>query len=478
VRWKPGVLVCLVATVALSGIAVAVAVAVAGRMGVGSALTLLGWTFGGAVGSIALALVLLWILRRRPATVQVTIASLAPVVAVAAGVAGGSWAMFISGEDLRALVVILVGACTVGTTTALVLGNRVHRASAGLGELARRIGNVSEPADPTLSDRPREAAGRSTGSTGSTGRTGRVARPEAGGAEVAYGSGPEELARLAEELQAALVRLAESRAQAASLEQSRRELVAWVSHDLRTPLAGIRAMVEALQDGVVSDAETIDRYHETIAVEVGRLSSLVGELFELSRIHAGALHLSPAPARLEEALSEVVERADLLGGAKGVSVCSSVSGSPVANLSVPELGRAVENLVDNAIRHTPEGGSIRIDLGEDASDRSAWVSVADGCGGIPEGDLGRVFDLGFSGDAARSPQDGRAGLGLAVARGLVEAQGGRLSVTNGDEGCCFKITLDLSGDPALLDASRRPDRTGVPPEPAATALATPLEQVL
>ena len=120
------------------GIAVAVAVAAAGRMGVSSTVGLLLWTVGGAAGSTALAVALLWGLRRRPVTVQVTIASLAPVVAVAAGVAGGSLAMFISGHDLRTLVVILVGAGTVGMITALLFGSRISRSSAGLGELARR----------------------------------------------------------------------------------------------------------------------------------------------------------------------------------------------------------------------------------------------------------------------------------------------------------------------------------------------------
>jgi signal transduction histidine kinase len=408
------------------GLAAAVAVASFGGMGLSSTVGLLAWTIGGAGGSTGLAVLLLWLLRRRPATVQVTVASLAPVLAIAAGVAGGSWAMFISGEDLHVLVVILVGAGTVGMITALLFGNRLSKVSAGLGELARRIGQNGEVPD---------------------------ARP------IADQAGPGELSRLARELDAALARLEESRAAAAAAEQSRRELVAWVSHDLRTPLAGIRAMVEALEDGIVDDAPTIDRYHRTIRIEVDRLSSLVADLFKLSRIHAGALDLQLAAAPLEEVLSEVVAGATLLARAKGVVLISSLEGAPVVRLAVAETGRAVQNLLDNAVRHTPPGGSIRIEVDAEPEAGQASIAVSDSCGGIPEDDLVRVFDLAYSGDQARTPGDGRTGLGLAVTRGLVEAQMGQVSVRNVPGGCCFTIRLPLA-------------------EPGRSVPGTPLEQVL
>ncbi len=402
-------------------------------MGVGSTTGLLLWTVGGAAGSTALAILLLWGLRRRPATVQVTIASLAPVAAVAAGVAGGSWAMFISGHDLRTLVVILVGAGTVGMITALLFGSRIAESSAGLGEIARHIGEQGTLESASASaDKLRSIAGD---------------------------AGPGELARLARELDEAVSRLAESQAQAAAIEQSRRELVAWVSHDLRTPLAGIRAMVEALEDGVVDDPETIDRYHRTIGLEVDRLASLVADLFELSKIHAGALQLQLSPVSLDEVLSDVIAGGTLLARAKGVELSASLADSPVVKLAAPEMGRAVQNLIDNAIRHTPPGGTIRVSVSADDLTGAACVSVADGCGGIPDRDLDRVFELAYSGDAARTPGDGRAGLGLAVTRGLVEAQRGRVSVVNEDGGCCFTIRLPL--------ADLQPGAPG-----------TPLEQVL
>jgi signal transduction histidine kinase len=421
-------------TVGIVGLIAAILVASFGQMGLSSTAGLLAWTIGGAAASTGLAVLLLWVLRRRPATVQVTVASLAPVLAVAAGVVGGSWAMFISGHDLRTLVVILVGAGTVGVITAFLFGNRISRSTESLGELARRIGEH----------------GQLDGSGGRVGPGPRAVADEAT---------PGELAKVARDLDAALERLEESRAEAAALEQSRRELVAWVSHDLRTPLAGIRAMVEALEDRVVDDPETIDRYHRTIRSEVERLTSLVSDLFELSKIHAGALHLELSSMPIEEVLSDVVAGATLLARAKGVRLVSASDGSPVVRVAPAEMGRAVQNLVDNAIRHTPPGGTITLEVRTEPLLGGASVSVSDGCGGIPESDLPRVFDLAFSGDGARSPGDGRAGLGLAVTRGLVEAQRGQVEVRNTGLGCCFTIRLPLAG------TSRSP-------------LGTPLEQVL
>ena len=218
--------------------------------------------------------------------------------------------------------------------------------------------------------------------------------------------GPGELARLARELDAAVARLEESRSEAAALEQSRRELVAWVSHDLRTPLAGIRAMVEALEDGVVDDPETVDRYHRTIGVEVDRLSSLVADLFELSRIHAGALRLQLAPVALDEVLSDVVAGATLLARAKGVELSAPSLGAPVVELAVPEMGRAVQNLIDNAIRHTPAGRDDprrgRLDEPESGcAPVCRWPTAAVGSQNVTSS---RVFELAYSGDVGPHPR--------------------------------------------------------------------------
>jgi signal transduction histidine kinase len=256
---------------------------------------------------------------------------------------------------------------------------------------------------------------------------------------------PGELAALAAELRQTSTRLAEAREQAAALESSRRELVAWVSHDLRTPLAGIRAMVEALEDGVVDDADTVARYHRTMRREADRLAGLVDDLFELSRIQAGSLSLQFEAVPLDELVSDAIAGAAIAAAAKDVSLRGDVAQpAPVVELSTPEMARVVRNLLDNAIRHTPRGGQITVDARLDETGSSARVSVLDGCGGIPEHDLDLVFDLAYRGDAARTPGDGGGGLGLAVARGLVEAHQGHITVQNEGPGCRFTVRLPLS----------------------------------
>ena len=262
---------------------------------------------------------------------------------------------------------------------------------------------------------------------------------------------PAELAGLSEGLATAHERLGRSRARERGLEASRRELVAWVSHDLRTPLAGLRAMAEALEDEVVVDPREVSRYHSQIRVEAERLATMIGDLFELSKIHSGALRLSPRLVGLEELVAEVVASAEPVARAKGLRVAgSAVRGMPVL-IDTAEMGRAVRNLVSNAIRHTPPSGVIEV-LGEIRSGM-ATVSVADECGGIPPDDLPRVFDIAFRGESARTPgPSGGAGLGLSIARGIVEAHSGQIGVRNAGPGCEFVIKLPLA-------------RTGIPPSP-------------
>ena len=229
------------------------------------------------------------------------------------------------------------------------------------------------------------------------------------------------------------------------VERSRRELVAWVSHDLRTPLAGIRAMIEALDDGVVSDATTVKRYYATMIDEADRLGRLINGLFELSRIEAEALQLASERVSVDELVSDAVATTEALAHTKGVRVDGLLDGSDRQVLaSMPEMVRAVANLLDNAVRHTPPGGTVRVEVSTE--DGHAVLSVVDQCGGIPDEDLDRVFDRAYRGDAARSPHGhGGGGLGLAIARGLVSAHDGDISVRNHGDGCRFTIRLPLVG---------------------------------
>jgi signal transduction histidine kinase len=262
---------------------------------------------------------------------------------------------------------------------------------------------------------------------------------------------PAELAGLSQGLAEAHDRLGRARAREQALEASRRELVAWVSHDLRTPLAGLRAMAEALEDQVVIDPREVSHYHSQIRRETDRLTAMIDDLFELSKIHSGTLRLSRRLVGLEDLIAEVVASTEPMARAKGIRLGgSAVRGMPVL-IDSAEMGRAVRNLVTNAIRHTPPQGMIEV-IGE-IQGGLACVSVSDECGGIPDGDLPRVFDVAFRGESARTPdpQGGGAGLGLSIARGIVDAHSGQIAVRNTGPGCQFTIRLPLArnGAPAV-----------------------------
>jgi signal transduction histidine kinase len=246
---------------------------------------------------------------------------------------------------------------------------------------------------------------------------------------------------LATELERARRQLLDAAERERALERNRRELVAWVSHDLRTPIAGLRAMVEALADGVVDEPDDVRRYHMQLMSEVDRLARLVDDLFELSRIEAGTLAVSVERVALGELLSDAVASAAAVAAGKRVRIDGRLDGrAPDVAGSAAELKRVVRNLLDNAIRHTPPGGTVQVAVR--GTEAHAEVSVLDGCGGIPTRDLDRVFDLAYRGDAARTPgAAGGAGLGLAIARGLVEALDGDIAVRNEAGGCRFTVRL-------------------------------------
>ncbi len=228
-------------------------------------------------------------------------------------------------------------------------------------------------------------------------------------------------------------------------ENSRRELVSWVSHDLRTPLAGIRAMSEALQDAVVIDPGDVAGYARRINTETVRLSGMVDDLFELSRINAGALKLHFHDVAVEGLVADAMESTAPSARQRGVRLHARAEGGwPVVSGSDPELIRVLRNLLVNAVRHTPDDGSVTVIAGTDGPE--AWFAVQDGCGGIPEPDLPKVFEVAFRGAQARSPMPDAAGagLGLAIARGLVEAHGGRIAVANHGDGCRFEVRLPVA----------------------------------
>jgi signal transduction histidine kinase len=238
-------------------------------------------------------------------------------------------------------------------------------------------------------------------------------------------------------------RLDESRARERAMDQSQRELVAWISHDLRTPLAGIRAMSEALEDGMAPDEATARRYHRTLRVEADRLAGLVDDLFELSRINAGNLRLELESVTLGDLVSDALSAAAGVARAGGVRLDGRLATEALElEASPPEIARVIRNLLENAIRHTPSEGVVTVEAGARAD--HAYVTVADACGGIPASDLDRVFDVAFRGQQARTPgEQARGGLGLAIARGIVDAHHGDIEVRNMGSGCLFTVRLPL-----------------------------------
>jgi signal transduction histidine kinase len=396
-----------IVVVGVVGALATILVSITYNMPAGEALQLAGIAGGSALLVGAVGTAFLHALRRRALGTQLTVAALTSVGAVGVGAIVAANAMFISQHDLHTLLVILLAAGTVGVLTALTLGRRVRLAGRSLGEAARRIGS---------------------GDLAVT-----VAEPSTG-----------EFADLARELDAMARRLDEARKKERALEASRRELTAWVSHDLRTPLAGIRAMAEALEDGVVQDPETVGRYYRTLRIEAERLAHLVDELFELSVINAGALHLQMERAALGDLVSDAIAAAGPSARARHVRIEGQLKGrGPDLELSPSYVARVLRNILDNAVQHTPNDGAVWVEAGVDGVD--AYVTVADECGGIPEPVLDRVFDAAFRGEPARTPgMDGGAGLGLAIARGIVEAHHGEITVRNDGPGCRFTVRLPLS----------------------------------
>lgn len=227
-------------------------------------------------------------------------------------------------------------------------------------------------------------------------------------------------------------------------EEARRDLVSGMSHDLRSPLAGILGMTDALADGVVHRPEEVADYLARIRRETERMTAMVEDLFQLSRATSAALRLDVAPTALGEVVSDAVAVESAAAQRAGVVVTAEAPQSwPTVRGSDTDLTRVVRNLLSNAVRHTPAGGTVCLSAG--ASDGEAWLGVQDACGGIPDDDIGRVFDVGFRGTAARTPGSGSgAGLGLSIARALVEAHGGRIGVVNHGPGCCVRLTLPLA----------------------------------
>ncbi len=282
-------------------------------------------------------------------------------------------------------------------------------------------------------------------------------------------AGADELAALAAQFNQMATQLAVAAEERERLEAVRRDLIAAISHDLRTPLASLRLMTEALADGLVDDPATTTRYLATMRGQIGHLSGLIDDLFELAQLDAGALRLELQRASLDDLISDALEGIRPQAAAKGVQVCGSVAPGVGPVLVAPQkIERVLYNLVTNAIRHTPSDGVVTISAmpeGQRPRTRGqrpdenipsldprplspapfVLVEVADTGEGIAPEDLPWIFDRFYRGEKSRSRATGGAGLGLAIARGIVEAHGGRIWAESAQgRGTRIRFTLPTS----------------------------------
>ena len=376
-------------------------------------LVVVGLTLASCLGVGLLGAVMLNLGRRRSTRYLLLVATLLPVLAVVAAALVNVGYMFLSPHDAGVVLIALGTSLVLAVLAAVWVTQRITGASRAVG-----LGLSQLVAD---ADRPGGAA----------------AAPEDAAASRA--DAPQELTRLLDELAATRRTLAESRARERAAEEVRRELVLFMSHDLRTPLAGLRALAEALEDRMIAD---VPRALAHLRSTVTRMSGLVDDLFALSRVQG----TTPVPPQSLVSLTELISdvASELTPAADAAQVALEVQLPATDRLAVlgspDDLTRALANLVANAVRHTDPGAEVRLE-GSRSTDGHIVVAVVDGCGGIAAVNLPRVFDTGWRGTPSRSGDDGGAGLGLAITRGVVESHAGSIGVRTVAGGCRFEVSL-------------------------------------
>jgi signal transduction histidine kinase len=239
--------------------------------------------------------------------------------------------------------------------------------------------------------------------------------------------GSNEIAQLARSFNEMAAKLEEAAAKQEELELLRRELLAWVGHDLRTPLASIQAIVEALADGVVTDPETVRRYLLTAQRDIRSLSGLIDDLFQLAQIDAGGLPLNRQRNSISDLISDTLESFSALAAQNNITLVGAAqSGVDPIFIDAQQISRVLANLVRNAIRHTPQGGKVHVSASRTAT--GVLVEVIDTGEGISAENLPHIFEQFYRGEKSRNRATGGSGLGLAIAKGIVEAHGGEIGV--------------------------------------------------
>lgn len=380
-------------------------------MPIADLLTILGIALAASVGVTLAGAIVLRLMRRAPLRVQMSVVVVIAVVAVVVSMLAVSGGMFLSPHDLGVAIAVALIAGAASLALSVVLGFVITRNMRGLARLAQGIG-----VDP----------GSAAGGPATDTQTGRITASE--------------FRQLADELTLTSARLQESRASEQRIESARRELVAGISHDLRTPLAGIRAMAEALEDDMVSDRDAVLRQMRS---RVDQLSLMIDDLFELSKLDAGVLTLALSDISLYDLVSDAIADLGDLAAGREITVEADAPDDLTVRADARELSRAVTNLLMNAVQHTPAGTPVTVIAGRSADGRPR-IGVRDAGGGIDEADLPRLFDAGWRGQSARPALSGRsggAGLGLAIVAGIVRAHDGETTVRNVPGGVLFEMLL-------------------------------------
>ncbi len=382
-------------------VAVALAAVVAGGIGLFEAvmrptagelaqlLAILGGT--AAVAAAAAWALPRWAQRARTLERTFVAVAVAAVLLVTGAVAVAAWAMFLSAHDLDLLLIVLGFGLALGAVFAAGVARPL---SADLNRIRAATGRV--------------AAGDLAARTG-------VSRPD-------------EVGKVAAAVDAMAGRLAEADEQRMRAEVARREFFAAVGHDLRTPLAALRAAVEALQDGVAPDP---DRYLASMHHDLDALGALVDDLFLLARLEAGSFEFEATQVDLAELADDALEALAPVARRRDVNLRLVTAGS-VPIVGGPEaLGRVIRNLVDNALRHAPPRSDVVVQVG---NGDAASLAVLDDGPGFPAELVQAAFGTFVRADPARTRATGGAGLGLAIAKGVVEAHGGQIWAEPGPGG--------------------------------------------
>ncbi|MBD0024172.1 two-component sensor histidine kinase [Gordonia pseudamarae] len=345
-------------------------------------------------------------------TSQIWLMAIASPLSVVAAVTVIAVQMYVSQHDFQVLLWVLGVSSVMSVAAATVVGRTARLSMVALRDSARRVGD--------------------------------------GDVVGADGTGWKEFAEVSQQLADTSRRLASARREIEELDASRRQFFAWISHDLRTPLTGVRAMAEVLEEGVAADPGD---YIRRIREQVDSMSRLVDDLFELSRLTESGLRLRCEPLELVDIVSDAVADVRVAAAERGMRIIHDGVHGITVWADPHEFTRVVVNLLTNSIKYAPRGSEILISARTDELTGNTVVSVADQGPGVADADLPSIFEVGWRADVARTPSSrdsslsgssSSAGLGLAIVRGIVQAHGGEVRAENVSGG--FRLDVVLPGE--------------------------------